>query len=41
MSNMITLEAMQQCIQQAHREAKSLKDKIKHRKDDLANDMRK
>lgn len=37
----VTPEAMQQRIQQARREAESLKDRIKRKKDDLADGTRK
>lgn len=41
MSNEVSAEAMQSRIQQARREAETLKDRIKRRKDDLADTTRK
>jgi hypothetical protein len=41
MSNDVSPEAMQTRIQQARREAENLKDRIKRKKDDLADGTRK
>jgi hypothetical protein len=41
MSNDVSPEAMQSRIQQARREAETLKDRIKRKKDDLADTTRK
>jgi guanine nucleotide-binding protein G(I)/G(S)/G(T) subunit beta-1 len=41
MSNDVSPEAMQGRIQQARREAETLKDRIKRKKDDLADTTRK
>lgn len=41
MSNDVSPEAMQTRIQQARREAENLKDRIKRKKDDLADGSRK
>jgi guanine nucleotide-binding protein G(I)/G(S)/G(T) subunit beta-1 len=41
MSNEVSPEAMQSRIQQARREAETLKDRIKRKKDDLADTTRK
>ena len=41
MSNDVSPEGMQTRIQQARREAESLKDRIKRKKDDLADGTRK